>query len=165
MRVTDSVTATASGCVEFPMTPNPLYKLNIEQSASLDIPNVESSFVKGLSEGAYTHAWWGMAGPNADVLFPFYHSSVYENPVNGFAFYYDNELDRLLEGARADFDPQGRVEKWRAAQKIIMDAALNIPLAVAMNFSLYDLGTMGGSAWNGVELHRHVNDLYSIRGA
>ena len=84
-----------------------------------------------------------MAGPNADVLFPFYHSSVYENPVNGFAFYYDNELDRLLEGARADFDPQGRVEKWRAAQKIIMDAALNIPLAVAMNFSLYDLGTDG----------------------
>jgi peptide/nickel transport system substrate-binding protein len=155
--------------VEFPNIPNPLselYKLDIEKSLGIfvDISNVEwATFIAGLAKGQYTHAWWGIPGPDGDVLYPLYHSSNYAHPVAAFSFFINKELDDLLDGARAEFDDQTRVQKWQRAQEILMDNAVAIPLTVAMNFSLYHASTIGGRAWNGVELHRYVNDLYSVR--
>jgi peptide/nickel transport system substrate-binding protein len=155
--------------VEFPNIPNPLselYKLDIEKNLGIfvDITPVEwATFIAGLAQKQYTHAWWGIPGPDGDVLYPLYHSSNYAHPVAAFSFFINSDLDNLLDGARADADEQSRAQKWQQAQQILMDNAVAIPLTVAMNFSLYSLKTIGGRAWNGVELHRYVNDLYSVR--
>jgi peptide/nickel transport system substrate-binding protein len=76
----------------------------------------------------FCNSW--MAGlPDPDMtLFPFLHSSQHApNGPNRF-FYTDEEVDRLLEEARASTDQDERAEMYREVQRIVYEDVPLIPI-------------------------------------
>ncbi|MBM4436861.1 MAG: hypothetical protein FJ029_06425 [Actinobacteria bacterium] len=166
--------------VEFPNTPNPLselYKLDIESSIKIkvEIPNLEfATYINEMAQGKYTHQWTAGPGPDGDVLWPKYQTSNYGLPGRAFAFYEysgtpgkanpDSKVDKLLDGARTEFDEAKRVALWRQAQEILMNAVVAIPLADQMQQWFYNVKTVGGRAFAGIHEFAYTYDLYSKRG-
>jgi peptide/nickel transport system substrate-binding protein len=166
--------------VEFPNTPNPLselYKLDLESSIGIfvDIPNVEfATYINEMSQGMYTHQWTGGVGPDADVLYAKYHTSNYGLPGRAFAFLnYDgvpgsatpnDPVDALLDGARSEFDESKRAEMWSEANRLVMEAAVNLPLSDSMAQWFYNRDGIGGVAWSSVLQHALVIDHYDKKG-
>ncbi|MDE2992064.1 MAG: ABC transporter substrate-binding protein [Chloroflexota bacterium] len=166
--------------VEFPNTPNPLselYKLDIESGIGIfvDIPNVEfATYINDMAQGKYTHQWTGGRGPDADVLYAKYHTSNYGLPGRAFAFLnYNGEpgvategdpIDALLDGARAEFDESKRAEMWMEANRLIQEAAVNIPLADAMAQWFYNSDQIGGVAHSTLLDQAFAMDFYDKKG-
>ena len=166
--------------VEFPNTPNPLselYKLDIESSIGIfvDIPNVEfATYINDMAQGKYTHQWTGGRGPDADVLYAKYHTSNYGLPGRAFAFLnYNGEpgvategdpIDALLDGARAEFDESKRAEMWMEANRLIQEAAVNLPLADAMAQWFYNSDQIGGVAHSTLLDQAFAMDFYDKKG-
>ena len=166
--------------VEFPNTPNPLselYKLDIESSIGIfvDIPNVEfATYINDMAQGKYTHQWTGGRGPDADVLYAKYHTSNYGLPGRAFAFLnYNGEpgvategdpIDALLDGARAEFDESKRAEMWMEANRLIQEAAVNLPLSDAMGQWFYNRDQIGGVALSTIHEPATVLDFYDKKG-
>ena len=166
--------------VEFPNTPNPLselYKLDIESSIGIfvDIPNVEfATYINDMAQGKYTHQWTGGRGPDADVLYAKYHTSNYGLPGRAFAFLnYNGEpgvategdpIDALLDGARAEFDESKRAEMWMEANRLIQEAAINLPLADAMAQWFYNSDQIGGVAHSTLLDQAFAMDFYDKKG-
>lgn len=61
-----------------------------------------------MAKGEYTHQWTGGVGPNCDVLWPKYRSSNYGKSGRAIAFYVNQEVDALLDGARTEFHSPNR---------------------------------------------------------
>lgn len=71
--------------------------------------------------------------PNADVfLTRFYHSQSIvvtgENPDTNFSHY--DQIDDLIEQARAETDPDAQAELWKEAQVQILEDAVGYPLFI-----------------------------------
>ena len=166
--------------VEFPNTPNPLselYKLDIESGIGIfvDIPNVEfATYINDMAQGKYTHQWTGGRGPDGDVLYAKYHTSQYGLPGRAFAFLnYNGEpgvategdpIDALLDGARSEFDESKRAEMWMEANRLIQEAAVNLPLADAMAQWFYNSDQIGGVAHSTLLDQAFAMDFYDKKG-
>ena len=166
--------------VEFPNTPNPLselYKLDIESGIGIfvDIPNVEfATYINDMAQGKYTHQWTGGGGPDGDVLYAKYHTSQYGLPGRAFAFLnYNGEpgvategdpIDALLDGARSEFDESKRAEMWMEANRLIQEAAVNLPLSDAMSQWFYNSDQIGGVALSTIHEPATALDFYDKKG-
>ena len=166
--------------VEFPNTPNPLselYKLDIESSIGIfvDIPNVEfATYINDMAQGKYTHQWTGGGGPDGDVLYSKYHTSQYGLPGRAFAFLNyngepgvataDDPVDALLDAARSEFDESKRAEMWMEANRLIQEAAVNLPLSDAMGQWFYNRDQIGGVAHSTVHEPPTALDFYDKKG-
>ena len=151
--------------VEFPNTPNPLselYKLDIESSLKIkvEIPAIEfATYINEMAAGKYTHQWTAGPGPDGDVLWPKYHSSNYGKPGRAFAFYVNQKVDALLDGARMEFDSAKRTAMWLEVQKLLMDYIVAIPLATELIYWAFNK-TVGGQYFRGVNATQTNYDLY-----
>ena len=166
--------------VEFPNTPNPLselYKLDIESGIGIfvDIPNVEfATYINDMAQGKYTHQWTGGGGPDGDVLYAKYHTSQYGLPGRAFAFLNYNDqpgvategdpIDALLDGARSEFDESKRAEMWMEANRLIQEAAVNLPLSDAMSQWFYNSDQIGGVALSTIHEPATALDFYDKKG-
>ena len=166
--------------VEFPNTPNPLselYKLDIESGIGIfvDIPNVEfATYINDMAQGKYTHQWTGGGGPDGDVLYAKYHTSQYGLPGRAFAFLNyngepgvataDDPVDALLDGARSEFDESKRAEMWMEANRLIQEAAVNLPLSDAMSQWFYNSDQIGGVALSTIHEPATALDFYDKKG-
>jgi peptide/nickel transport system substrate-binding protein len=66
---------------------------------------------------------WSPSTGDADQgLFPVFHSKEWP-PASNRAHYANAKVDRLLEEAKMEVDPENRLELYRQAQEIIMDEA------------------------------------------
>src|SRR5690554_5664203 len=67
---------------------------------------------------------WGTVTGDADYgLYPLFHTSQWVPAGSSRSFYSNAEVDRLLELARANPDPEVRLEAYREAMAIIMEEA------------------------------------------
>ena len=151
--------------IVFPDTGYPvreLFKLDVEQSLgiSVQIPRMEgSTFNEQMQNGAFHAGYVGIGGPDGDVLWDRFHTSVYGLPGRAYSrwMYTDPpgeatpgvELDALLDGARIEFDPAKQIELWQRASHIIMDNALMIPFVTEFLSWIANTDIVGGNLFVG----------------
>ncbi len=151
--------------IVFPDTGFPvreLFKLDIEKSLnmSVQIPVMEgSTFNEQMQNGAFHAAYVGVGGPDGDVLWDRFHTSVYGLPGRAYSrWQYTDppgeatpgvELDEVLDGARVEFDETKRIELWQRASEIIMDNALMVPFVTEFLSWIANTDIVGGNLFVG----------------
>jgi dipeptide transport system substrate-binding protein len=86
--------------------------------------------IKQAKQGQHDMLFMGWAGDNGDpdnYLTPLFSCNGVKSGIN-FARYCDPKLDKLIADGRATADQAARAKDYEAAQKIIHDEALWIPL-------------------------------------
>lgn len=86
--------------------------------------------IKEAKEGQHDLLFMGWAGDNGDpdnYLTPLFSCNAVKSGIN-FSRFCDPQLDKLIADARATADQRKRAKDYEAAQKIIHDQALWIPL-------------------------------------
>lgn len=79
---------------------------------------------------------WIADSPTLDVfLYPLFHSRNISTEDNGFfgdnrSRYNDPEVDKLLDGARKETDKKKRMKMYQKAEKMVLDDAVIVPVAV-----------------------------------
>ncbi|HTH62696.1 MAG TPA: ABC transporter substrate-binding protein [Paraburkholderia sp.] len=96
-----------------------------------DVKVVEwGELIKEAKQGEHDLLFMGWAGDNGDpdnYLTPLFSCNAVTSGIN-FARYCDATLDKLIAGGKATADQGKRAKAYEAAQKIIHDEALWIPL-------------------------------------
>jgi len=86
--------------------------------------------IREAKQGQHDMLFMGWAGDNGDpdnYLTPLFSCNGVKSGIN-FARYCDDKLDKLIADARSKTDQAARATDYEAAQKIIHDQALWIPL-------------------------------------
>jgi peptide/nickel transport system substrate-binding protein len=155
--------------IPFPLTPDdPMpesFKLLMDRDLGIyvDNPTMEwAQFLDGLTRGdAFNTVWSGGGGPDADVLYAKYHSSRYGKPGRAFAFYYNDEVDRLLDAQRAEFNQQRRAEMLGRAEEILMEYVVGLPMVIPGQTKAFNIARIGGNSFTGLPGHHYIHDLYA----
>jgi dipeptide transport system substrate-binding protein len=96
-----------------------------------DIKVIEwGELIKEAKQGQHDTLFMGWAGDNGDpdnYLSPLFSCNAVQSGIN-FARFCDPQLDKLIADGKATADQAKRVKLYEAAQKIIHDQALWIPL-------------------------------------
>ncbi|WP_233861949.1 ABC transporter substrate-binding protein [Paraburkholderia adhaesiva] len=96
-----------------------------------DIKVIEwGELIKQAKQGQHDSLFMGWAGDNGDpdnYLSPLFSCNAVQSGIN-FARFCDPQLDKLISEGKATADQAKRVKLYEAAQKIIHDQALWIPL-------------------------------------
>ncbi|RQH04711.1 ABC transporter substrate-binding protein [Paraburkholderia dinghuensis] len=96
-----------------------------------DIKVIEwGELIKQAKQGQHGTLFMGWAGDNGDpdnYLSPLFSCNAVQSGIN-FARFCDPQLDKLISEGKATADQAKRVKLYEAAQKIIHDQALWIPL-------------------------------------
>jgi dipeptide transport system substrate-binding protein len=96
-----------------------------------DVKVIEwGELIKEAKQGQHDTLFMGWAGDNGDpdnYLSPLFSCNAVKSGIN-FARYCDPQLDRLIAEGKATPDQAKRAKAYEAAQKIIHDQALWIPL-------------------------------------
>ncbi|WP_158907428.1 ABC transporter substrate-binding protein [Burkholderia sp. L27(2015)] len=119
------------------------------------------TLIRNAKEGQHDLLFMGWAGDNGDpdnFLTPQFACASVQSGIN-FARFCDPELDRLIADAKSTPERSKRVNDYQAAQKIIHDQALWVPLgyptAVALtriNVSGYKVSPFGRQNFDGVSV-------------
>jgi dipeptide transport system substrate-binding protein len=129
-------------------------------SVKADIKVIEwGELIKQAKQGQHDTLFMGWAGDNGDpdnYLSPLFSCNAVQSGIN-FARFCDPTLDKLIADGKATADQAKRVKLYEAAQKIIRDQALWIPLgyptAAAItrtNVSGYRVSPFGRQNFGGV---------------
>jgi ABC-type oligopeptide transport system substrate-binding subunit/class 3 adenylate cyclase len=106
--------------------------LGLEVDLVLDLPPEE--LLEGFSVGRFHMALigWDLEFPEpADMLQPLFHSG---SPLNiGWS---DTRYDRLIEDAAQTSDPRARLEPYRAADRLLVEEAVAVPLYHSRTYAL-----------------------------
>lgn len=127
-----------------------------------DVKVIEwGQLIKEAKQGQHDLLFMGWAGDNGDpdnYLTPLFSCNAVKSGIN-FSRYCDPQLDKLIADARATPDQAKRAKDYEAAQKIIHDQALWIPLgyptAAAItraNVGGYHVSPFGRQNFAGVSL-------------
>ena len=119
------------------LNPNPKASAELLQAdlakigVKADIKVIEwGQLIKDAKQGQHDLLFMGWAGDNGDpdnYLTPLFSCNEVKSGIN-FSRYCDPQLDKLIADARATPDQAKRAKDYEAAQKIIHDQALWIPL-------------------------------------
>ena len=77
-----------------------------------------------------------------DFLYPLYYSS--QSGLNGYSFYKNPAVDKLLDQARGTADETQRLQLDAQAEKLILDDAVTIPLYFYRNFRVWNSSRVAG---------------------
>ena len=127
-----------------------------------DIKVIEwGQLIKDAKQGQHDLLFMGWAGDNGDTdnyLTPLFSCNAVKSGIN-FSRYCDPQLDKLIADGRSTADQAKRAKDYEAAQKIIHDEALWIPLgyptAAAItraNVSGYRVSPFGRQNFDGVQV-------------
>jgi dipeptide transport system substrate-binding protein len=127
-----------------------------------DIKVIEwGELIKEAKQGQHDTLFMGWAGDNGDpdnYLSPLFSCNAVQSGIN-FARFCDPQLDKLIADGKATPDQATRAKDYEAAQKIIHDQALWIPLgyptAAAItraNVSGYQVSPFGRQNFGGVSV-------------
>jgi dipeptide transport system substrate-binding protein len=96
-----------------------------------DVQVIEwGELIKRAKQGQHDMLFMGWAGDNGDpdnYLSPLFSCNAVKSGIN-FARFCDPQLDKLITEGRATTEQSARAKRYEAAQKIIHDEALWIPL-------------------------------------
>jgi len=119
------------------LNPNPRVGAELLQAdfakigVKADIKVIEwGELIKEAKQGQHDTLFMGWAGDNGDpdnYLSPLFSCNAVQSGIN-FARFCDPQLDKLIAEGKATADQAQRVKLYEAAQKIIHDQALWIPL-------------------------------------
>ncbi|WP_042338400.1 ABC transporter substrate-binding protein [Paraburkholderia ferrariae] len=119
------------------LNPNPRVGAELLQAdfakigVKADIKVIEwGELIKEAKQGQHDTLFMGWAGDNGDpdnYLSPLFSCNAVQSGIN-FARFCDPQLDKLIADGKATADQARRVKLYEAAQKIIHDQALWIPL-------------------------------------
>ncbi|WP_322010472.1 ABC transporter substrate-binding protein [Paraburkholderia sp. J12] len=119
------------------LNPNPRVGAELLQAdfakigVKADIKVIEwGELIKEAKQGQHDTLFMGWAGDNGDpdnYLSPLFSCNAVQSGIN-FARFCDPQLDKLIADGKATADQAKRVKLYEAAQKIIHDQALWIPL-------------------------------------
>ena len=131
---TTTIWVRPSGSV---LNPNPKAGAELLQAdlakigVKADVKVIEwGELIKDAKQGQHDMLFMGWAGDNGDpdnYLTPLFSCSAVQSGIN-FARYCDPKLDKLIAQAKQTADQGKRAQAYEAAQKIIHDEALWIPL-------------------------------------
>lgn len=150
------------------LNPNPRVGAELLQAdfakigVKADIKVIEwGELIKEAKQGQHDTLFMGWAGDNGDpdnYLSPLFSCNAVQSGIN-FARFCDPQLDKLIADGKATADQAKRVKLYEAAQKIIHDQALWIPLgyptAAAItrsNVSGYQVSPFGRQNFGGVSV-------------
>lgn len=105
-----------------------------EYGISMEIQAIEfSTLLTDLKAGNYQMSQIGYAYASPDIVQLWFHSS---NIGSGLTLsqYNDPDLDALIDHSRSVADPEQRLQDYQDIQKLIIDAALWVPLWEAATF-------------------------------
>ena len=155
--------------ISFPDTPNPFsqpYKLNIENAIGIRVatPNMEwGTAVEQYLQGLHTHKWQGGTGLEGGLtLYTVYHSRNFGVPGNrAFTWYYDEEIDTLLDGIRSEPDQSKRHTMTDRVHTLVMEQALGVPLTQWGSLFAHNTRKVGGRMMHTILNTPYLYDLYS----
>lgn len=95
------------------------------------------TFVEKLNSGdseMFIYSWRNATGDADYNQYNLFHSSSHGATGNNF-FYSNEEVDRLIEAARSEKDPDKRIELYAKSQELEMEDAVYIPVRVIENMA------------------------------
>ena len=100
--------------------------------------NTFNKLQRSASKGdQLSRSGWLADYPSMDnFLYPLYYSA--QSGLNGYSFYNNPQVDKLLNQARGTSDETQRLQTYAQAEKIIMDDATTIPLYFYQNFRVWN---------------------------
>lgn len=91
-----------------------------------------ATYLDKASKGEHDMMLMGWTGVMADpdnFLYPNLNSKNAEKPASNYAFYKNDQFDKLIEQARVEYNQEKRVELYKEAQTIFHEDAPWVPIA------------------------------------
>ena len=143
-----------------------LFQANMrELGITVEIQELSPSAWVGLlsnpevAEHAYGLVWWPTLDSPSDYLWSMYHSGGQGTAGFNWGYYQNEEVDRLLDAAPAEADPEKAQEMYSALQHLIVEDAPAL-FVYEKNYRLPTREDVKGFVFNGVYIE--MLDFYAI---
>ena len=153
-----------------------LYKLDVEKNLkiSVSIPKMDGpTSDANLMAGNFHTKWIGVGGPNGDVMYDRFHTSMYGAPGRAYSFFEHDgvdavaapgaKIDKLLDSARAAFDPDEQERIWQETEVYLMENAVAVPLVHEYLPWLTNPARVGGELFLGIDYVPYYGQWYSTQ--